>query len=407
MGQVVVPGEFLRPHGDLTWVDLHGETYSAALWQSNGGASRSHPSRALPFLCEIIPSTEQGGFLSVEITGIFALHAGLENEPAGTIGASLQWIDKTGRMLHGMSLVCGKHYGDASDGLAIDRINGDGSSVTTLGFAERDGQKVRVDRLRIELPQASNPAKIMLRDLGTSASFGLLSVALVGEVKAECPFRGHGRRVGLDELGSILRLRDRGRFDIALRQLDEGIRSTDDLDDARGSALTFLAVVSAALLEIGHSQKLHAFQLQAARRLDQLATLEEIADYASDCVHQLTEEVIPESRNPNDILIDRAIQVLERHYSADVTDTAIADRLGVSTSHFRHLFKQRTGQPFHKFLISMRLEQARLAILQTDRSIHEIAMEVGFQSPAHFSRAFTQRFGTPPSALRHPKTVNS
>jgi AraC-like DNA-binding protein len=193
-------------------------------------------------------------------------------------------------------------------------------------------------------------------------------VALIGEVKAECPFRGHGRRVGLDEIGSILRLRDRGRFDVALRQLDEGIRSTNELDDARGSALTFLAVVSAALLEIGHSQKLHAFQLQAARRLDQLATLEEIADYAADCVHQLTEEVIPESRNPNDILIDRAIQVLERHYSADVTDTAIADRLGVSTSHFRHLFKQRTGQPFHKFLISMRLEQARLAILQTDRA---------------------------------------
>jgi methylphosphotriester-DNA--protein-cysteine methyltransferase len=45
---------------------------------------------------------------------------------------------------------------------------------------------------------------------------------------------------------------------------------------------------------------------------------------------------------------------------------------------------------------------ARMLILETDRSIKEIAAEVGYKHVAHFSAAFRRRFGDAPSSFRKP-----
>jgi AraC-like DNA-binding protein len=39
-------------------------------------------------------------------------------------------------------------------------------------------------------------------------------------------------------------------------------------------------------------------------------------------------------------------------------------------------------------------------LLSTDLSISEIAYEVGFKTPSHFSASFLEEFGTQPSSLR-------
>jgi AraC family transcriptional regulator len=72
----------------------------------------------------------------------------------------------------------------------------------------------------------------------------------------------------------------------------------------------------------------------------------------------------------------------------------------MSTSHFRYLFKQSVGQPFHKYLVATRLEKARMMLEQGQGSVSEIGIAVGFSSLATFSRAFAQRFGMSPSDFK-------
>ena len=62
--------------------------------------------------------------------------------------------------------------------------------------------------------------------------------------------------------------------------------------------------------------------------------------------------------------MDRALTLVDRNFAKDLTDAAVAQQLGLSTSHFRFLFKQATGQPFHKYLVSLRLEKARRMLVE-------------------------------------------
>ncbi len=63
---------------------------------------------------------------------------------------------------------------------------------------------------------------------------------------------------------------------------------------------------------------------------------------------------------------------------------------------FQHLFDTTPG----KWLLEKRLSYARHLLSTTQSTINEIAFESGFETVSHFSRAFKERFGSPPSSLR-------
>ena len=94
------------------------------------------------------------------------------------------------------------------------------------------------------------------------------------------------------------------------------------------------------------------------------------------------------------------MELIDRHFAKDITDATMADKLGLSTSHFRALFRQATGQPFHRYLISVRLEKAKQLLVEQEMAVSDIATAVGFATLSHFSRAFTQRFDVSPSCMR-------
>jgi len=92
--------------------------------------------------------------------------------------------------------------------------------------------------------------------------------------------------------------------------------------------------------------------------------------------------------------------MVERNYAKNLTDASVAATLGLSTSHFRFLFKESTGQPFHKFLVSLRLEKARQMLVEQEIAVSAVAKAVGFAGLSHFSRAFAQRFQVSPTSIR-------
>jgi AraC family transcriptional regulator, positive regulator of tynA and feaB len=80
---------------------------------------------------------------------------------------------------------------------------------------------------------------------------------------------------------------------------------------------------------------------------------------------------------------------------------SIADGLGISTRYLRFLFKD-TEKPSH-YILRRRLEESanQLAnILNRNSTIADIAFRCGFNSTAHFSRSFRDRYGVPPRLYR-------
>jgi AraC-like DNA-binding protein len=68
-------------------------------------------------------------------------------------------------------------------------------------------------------------------------------------------------------------------------------------------------------------------------------------------------------------------------------------------------FKALFGISPYAYLLQHRLELARRYLLDTDRSIAEIARRVGYRDPAHFTNAFRKGYGVRPSDLRRSARV--
>jgi len=332
--------------------------------------------------------------------GVFATCADATIEPAGAIGATVQFVDGE-TVVHRIQLVQGQHYADGLDLTDTEDMLSDGVSRTSVGICEIEGDSYRVDRLRIPVPSHERVQSVVFRDLGTPASFVIFDAAFAFQEVPVCPFRGHGAQVSLAEIGGIIRLRDRARFEQSVRQVVSGIQACEgDLDEARGIGVMFGAVVAASMLELGAPRSLHRFQLDLARRVDRLMSATEIGQEVVEQVSALVQDVFPRRSSSGDLLIDQALMLIDRRFADDLTDAEVARALGISTSHFRYLFRQITQMPFSKYLMSVRLEKARQMLLQTGQAINEVAEDTGFASPAHFSRVFAARFGVAPSRLK-------
>jgi AraC-like DNA-binding protein len=77
-----------------------------------------------------------------------------------------------------------------------------------------------------------------------------------------------------------------------------------------------------------------------------------------------------------------------------------SERLKMSYSHFRRLFKQSSGTSPMQLVIRCRLEKAAKLMVKTDKSMDEIASESGIEDIHYFSRLFKKYFFMPPGKYR-------
>lgn len=398
----LVSATFERPSSGYRWRPGIPTPYpvdGAPAWQSNGGPRRNHPARSLPFSFTAAVPDREGDLRRVTLFGVFALYAGRENQAIGAVGASVQLLSG-GEVAHRQDLLNGRHYRDAQDLMPWEGVLTEGYKLETVGTTVIEGKTARVDKLTIDVPSGVCPDQIRFKSLGTSASFVIFEVFLEFYPSAGCPFRSSSGGIALGDLAAIVRVGDRVRFNRALEQLISAIEQVDSLDEARGMALTFLAIVTAGTLEMGGTREMHLVQLEAARTLDDLNLLDEIVVATRELINRVSAPLFGPKAGPSARLVDRALNLVERNYAKQLSDSSVAEQLGLSTSHFRFLFKQATGQPFHKYLVAVRLEKARRMLLTDSVPVSTVAASVGFSGLAHFSRAFSQRFHVSPTSIR-------
>ena len=84
---------------------------------------------------------------------------------------------------------------------------------------------------------------------------------------------------------------------------------------------------------------------------------------------------------------------------------ALAALAAMSRANFMRVFQQKIGMAPGKFLTQLRLQEAALLLNKTQKNILSVALEVGYQSEAHFSKAFKALYGMTPSQYRKAEQV--
>ena len=108
-------------------------------------------------------------------------------------------------------------------------------------------------------------------------------------------------------------------------------------------------------------------------------------------------ELEPRSASSSTQYVINAIKYIQFNYSHDISIDDIAKAVGVSRSHLYRVFMGNVGQSPIDYLTSYRISEACFLLKNSQLSIAEIAVSVGFFDQFYFSRVFKKNKGVPPS----------
>jgi AraC-like DNA-binding protein len=98
--------------------------------------------------------------------------------------------------------------------------------------------------------------------------------------------------------------------------------------------------------------------------------------------------------------IQRVIAEMQDHLDGSLSVPQMATMADMSESNFRRRFHQVTGMSPKRFHGRLRLTWADHMLRSARMTVSEVAYQLGFSSPFHFSRAFRDFYGHPPSQHR-------
>jgi AraC-like DNA-binding protein len=104
-----------------------------------------------------------------------------------------------------------------------------------------------------------------------------------------------------------------------------------------------------------------------------------------------------------DPAVGRALALLHEHPGQPWTIERLGEEAGMSRSSLHERFVHFIGQPPMQYLTQWRMQLASGMLRETSAKVLEIALEVGYESEAAFSRAFKRSVGMAPGAWRRSK----
>ena len=96
----------------------------------------------------------------------------------------------------------------------------------------------------------------------------------------------------------------------------------------------------------------------------------------------------------------RARDAMDRAYAEPLDVRAVAALAHLSEAHFSRSFRAVFGETPHRYLQRRRVERSMFLLRETDRSVTDICLDVGFTSLGTFSRTFREIVGETPSDYR-------
>lgn len=98
--------------------------------------------------------------------------------------------------------------------------------------------------------------------------------------------------------------------------------------------------------------------------------------------------------------INMAIQYVYENLKNPISNKTLAEICHLHPTHFIRFFKSKTGTTPQNFIKYARMEKAKKYLIETDKSITEIAESLGYEDSMYFSKCYKKQFSLSPSAYR-------
>ncbi len=94
------------------------------------------------------------------------------------------------------------------------------------------------------------------------------------------------------------------------------------------------------------------------------------------------------------------LQYVDAHFTEDMSREHLAEQFYFAPDYITKIFRKETGMSFKNYIIEKRLDLARKLLQNTDDSVRDISLKVGYDNYSYFTRLFKNRFGVTPVEFR-------
>jgi AraC-like DNA-binding protein len=99
--------------------------------------------------------------------------------------------------------------------------------------------------------------------------------------------------------------------------------------------------------------------------------------------------------------IDQVISYIDKHYRNAISAEQLSLETGLNLKKLRTGIRIKTGHPLHEYHFKVRIDKAKLLLLQTGYPLKYIATAVGFKNESHFCQKFRQFVAITPNEFRY------
>ena len=99
--------------------------------------------------------------------------------------------------------------------------------------------------------------------------------------------------------------------------------------------------------------------------------------------------------------VEKVTDYIEHNYMEELSVKILAHKFAINANYLSTLFKQATGQALVAYITNIRINRACNLLKNTDASITNIAVSVGYQDPLYFFKVFKKTVGKTPLEYRN------
>lgn len=171
-------------------------------------------------------------------------------------------------------------------------------------------------------------------------------------------------------------------------------------DDIKLKTLEF--VLRAESIAYGISGETYRFRSREdyLKFINRVESYDKLRKWFIDKLTDACHDVKSRKENRSNGIIDRAKEYIMTHYQKDISLDDVSREVDISPYYFSKLFKEATGDNFIEYLTNLRIDKAKDLLDNTELSMKEICVQVGYANPNYFSRIFKKNVGVTPTEYK-------
>ena len=160
------------------------------------------------------------------------------------------------------------------------------------------------------------------------------------------------------------------------------------------------SIVDAAIAGGGDVEKLFSLSRKLYEDAEILRTLPQLETWLIKRCDEIVGIVKSNRVSKTNSFVNRAKKFIEENYNRQISVRDVAHNVCISESYLKSVFRKSCGYTYSEYLTKIRIDKARELLNTTEKTVTEIAFDVGYQTPNAFSAIFKKTTNLTPTQYK-------